>query len=266
MVLTVVTFATYLNTALLVQRGLDQVLVATLPLTASSLREVQDFIFEPREGRPPPRHFRVLDVWANVRAGEAPFPVDMVALNPALTVGRVFINLTMVDDMLQVRNGPDWWQAMTPRDRDLRVMYARWGPPGSLMVLELATPLEQAAAVLPTLLARILLITALGATLCGFVVWRMAREFYRPLHTVIAIADEITMDTLTTRIPDNWSDRTLKRLCCVLNEMVARLQDAFETQGRFVANAAHELRSPLGAMRAQLEVHLRRKRTPDEFE
>jgi hypothetical protein len=41
LVLIVVTFTTYLNTSLLVQRGLDQALAATLPLTAGSLREVQ---------------------------------------------------------------------------------------------------------------------------------------------------------------------------------------------------------------------------------
>lgn len=145
-------------------------------------------------------------------------------------------------------------------------MYAALGPPGIGIVLELATPVEQAAAVLPTLLLRTLLIAALGIMLCGFVVWRMAGELYRPLHAVAAIADQITMNTLAKRIPDEWGDRTLTRLCRVLNEMVGRLQEAFETQGRFVANAAHELRGPLAAMRTQLEVHLRRKRTPDEYE
>jgi signal transduction histidine kinase len=51
----------------------------------------------------------------------------------------------------------------------------------------------------------------------------------------------------------------------VLNAMIGRLQGAFEVQGRFVAAAAHELRGPLGAMRAELEVALRRPRSAEEY-
>lgn len=104
-----------------------------------------------------------------------------------------------------------------------------------------------------------------GILLAGLITWRMTGETYRPLRAITGIADSVTTKTLSTRVPESWQDQTLDRLAEVLNAMMARLEEAFETQGRFVASAAHELRGPLAAMRAELEVTLRRERPPEEY-
>jgi signal transduction histidine kinase len=104
-----------------------------------------------------------------------------------------------------------------------------------------------------------------GVAIVGVIAWRMARETYKPLQAVIATADDISAHSLELRVPDVWHDRTLRKLTQVLNAMIGRLQGAFEVQGRFVAAAAHELRGPLGAMRAELEVALRRPRSAEEY-
>jgi two-component system, OmpR family, sensor kinase len=265
LVLVVIAFASYLNTALLVWQGLDSAMAAALPLTAQSLGEVGEHARRLGQEHWENRQLRVLDAQGNVRLGPDFLPLDMAALTEALNRGQAFATLIVENGRPNVRSGPAWWQAMTPGPMDLRVMYARWGRPDDPLVLELIAPVGETSQVLPSLLLRILLLTALGVALCGVVVWWMARAFYRPLRTVITIADEITMNTLAKRIPDQWGDTTLQHLCSVLNAMIARLQEAFEAQGRFVAAAAHELRGPLGAMRAQLEVRLRRERTPAEY-
>jgi two-component system, OmpR family, sensor kinase len=51
-----------------------------------------------------------------------------------------------------------------------------------------------------------------------------------------------------------------------LNEMLARLEAAFEHERRFVADASHELRTPLALLRAEIDVTLRRPRTAEELE
>ncbi|MCA9587353.1 MAG: HAMP domain-containing histidine kinase [Myxococcales bacterium] len=51
-----------------------------------------------------------------------------------------------------------------------------------------------------------------------------------------------------------------------LREMVSRMKERIETERRFASNAAHELRSPLAALRGELELSLRRERTKAEYE
>ena len=55
----------------------------------------------------------------------------------------------------------------------------------------------------------------------------------------------------------------ISRLATTLNEMLARLEAAFEHERRFVADASHELRTPLALLRTELELALRRPRTRD---
>ena len=56
------------------------------------------------------------------------------------------------------------------------------------------------------------------------------------------------------------------RLAETLNDMLARLETAFEHERRFVADASHELRTPLALLRTELELALRRPRSRDELE
>src|SRR5581483_6779165 len=58
----------------------------------------------------------------------------------------------------------------------------------------------------------------------------------------------------------------LSSLAVTLNEMLARLEAAFEHERRFVADASHELRTPLALLRTELEVALRRPRSREELE
>jgi two-component system sensor histidine kinase ArlS len=90
------------------------------------------------------------------------------------------------------------------------------------------------------------------------------------LHPLRRIADEvneISARNLTRRIRsasgpsrDEWY-----YLADTLNQLLNRLQQSFEIQGRFIANASHELSTPLTSISSQLEVALQRARTPDEY-
>jgi len=57
----------------------------------------------------------------------------------------------------------------------------------------------------------------------------------------------------------------ISRLALTLNDMLSRLQAAFEHERRFVADASHELRTPLALLRTELELALRRPRPPEEL-
>lgn len=93
-------------------------------------------------------------------------------------------------------------------------------------------------------------IVALG----GIGSYWLAGRALRPLHKLAEAAQEIDAKTLDTRLELERPEDELNRLACSFNAMLNRLEAAFEQQGRFVADAAHELRTPLATLRATLDV------------
>jgi len=265
LVLLLTVASSYALTAVLLQRGVDNALAAAVPLSAQGLHELTEDPERWESRDPDHRRLQVLDPTGQVLLRPAMLPVDPDALAAALQGGLAFSSVLQQNDALVPRSGGDWWQALTPRPNELRVIYARVRVEDRPAVLQLAAPVGAAAEVLPVLLKWLSALAVLASLVAGAVAWRMAAESYRPLQAITATAASISKETLSRRIEDRWNDRTLRRLIGVLNAMVARLQEAFEAQGRFTAAAAHELRSPLAAMRAELEVALRRNRSAEEY-
>ena len=79
-------------------------------------------------------------------------------------------------------------------------------------------------------------------------------------------AAAITASTPGARLPVPAARDEISRLAETLNDMLARLEAAFEHERRFVADASHELRTPLALLRTELELALRRPRSREELE
>ncbi len=86
--------------------------------------------------------------------------------------------------------------------------------------------------------------------------WIVAGRFLRPLRTMTAAARDISASNLSARLVLDGPDDELKDLGRTFNELLARLERAFEAQRRFVANASHELRTPLARQRTLAQVAL----------
>ncbi len=110
-----------------------------------------------------------------------------------------------------------------------------------------------------------LLALVMGATTYAGA-WWLAGRAMRPVHEIIDQALSIRGGSLHRRIQAYAGVREYRRLVEVLNGMLERIHDAFEAQRRFTADASHELRSPLTAMRGELELALRRPRQADEYQ
>jgi signal transduction histidine kinase len=86
--------------------------------------------------------------------------------------------------------------------------------------------------------------------------WLVAARVLRPLSTITATARRISASSLHERLALQGPDDELKDLGDTLDDLFARLQAAFEAQRHFVANASHELRSPVTRERTLLQVAL----------
>jgi signal transduction histidine kinase len=87
--------------------------------------------------------------------------------------------------------------------------------------------------------------------------WLLAGRLLRPLQAIVATARDISATNLSRRLRTGKRDDEFSRLGDTLNDLFARLEASFESQRHFVANAAHELRTPLAAERTVLQVALR---------
>jgi len=88
--------------------------------------------------------------------------------------------------------------------------------------------------------------------------WWIAGRALRPVEAIRAEAAAITGSTLHRRVPEPTSDDEVGRLARTMNSMLDRLEETSLRQRRFVSDASHELRSPVAAIRAQVEVAMRR--------
>ena len=150
----------------------------------------------------------------------------------------------------------------------IRTLYyplERHGPAHERHVLQVAASLAARNEVLVWVAGFLVLLTVLlsGGTFVGSS-WLAGRAM-RPVHEVIDQAEEIGGGSLDRRIHAYADHQEYRRLVEVLNMMLGRIQGAFDAQRRFTADASHELRSPLTAMRGELELALRRERAPEEY-
>ncbi len=93
----------------------------------------------------------------------------------------------------------------------------------------------------------------------------MAGRALRPVHAVSATARRISGRSLHERIPLHGPPDEMRELAETFNDMLARLDDAFTSQRHFIANASHELHTPIATQRTLIEVAARDPQASAEF-
>ncbi|MDB5263521.1 MAG: histidine kinase [Adhaeribacter sp.] len=96
--------------------------------------------------------------------------------------------------------------------------------------------------------------------------WIFSREALRPIQKVVEEVEKISASDLHLRLSQTDGKDEVSHLTNTFNNMLDRLESAFDMQNTFISNASHELRTPLTAIIGELEVALMKKREAHEYE
>jgi two-component system, OmpR family, sensor kinase len=104
-------------------------------------------------------------------------------------------------------------------------------------------------------LTELLAVFGLAAlALASFAGWLLAGAALRPVERMRIEASAISVSELDRRLALPPADDELRRLGSTLNDLLARLEEAFRTESRFLDQASHELRTPLAVLKMELDL------------
>lgn len=125
---------------------------------------------------------------------------------------------------------------------------------GTTLQVGVSSPLQPVTDSLDTIRRILWFGVPLVVAAIAMATWLAASRALAPVHAITRRAGEIRAENISERVPVGAGNDEIQELARTMNDMLARLEDAQTRQRRLVADVSHELRSPVAASRAQLEV------------
>jgi len=206
------------------------------------------------------------DVTAQISEGR--LPTTITRLGEDDTMAQVVVGRTVVAASANIAGKPP--VAPPPRSRQairtvtglphddaaFRLVSRRLDQPEGQVVIHVAGILEDVDDSTTVLATSLSLAIPVVATLLAALIWLLVGRTLRPVEAIRAEVADIGGSDLYRRVPVPPGDDEIGRLARTMNTMLERVDDASQRQARFVADASHELRSPLTRIRSELEVDL----------
>ena len=139
-------------------------------------------------------------------------------------------------------------------DDDMFRMLTRTVP--NVGVLRVGTTYDVVAESAATLISALAWIIPILVLALAVLIWWLVGGTLRPVEDIRLEVAEIEANDLGRRVPQPGTKDEIDRLAKTMNDMLARLEMSVARQQRFVADASHELRSPLTRLRSELEVDM----------
>jgi len=157
--------------------------------------------------------------------------------------------------------------SMTRGDEPVRLYSTMLVENGNLMgVIQIGQSLARLHMSLERVTYTLFVVIPFILTISAFVSYWLAGRAFRPIHHLAHTAREIGAKDLHQRVPVPPADDEVRDLSLIFNQMIGRLERAFNQQRRFVADASHELRTPVAVIRSMTEVALSQPSSIEGYE
>ena len=132
-------------------------------------------------------------------------------------------------------------------------------------IIQIASSLEDVEDALNTLFIILMITVPLALMVASLGGQFLANKALKPVDQITKTARMITSQNLNQRINPPKVRDEISRLIETFNEMISRLDQSFRKIKQFSTDASHELKTPLTILKGEVEVSLRRERTPQEY-
>lgn len=198
---------------------------------------------------------------------------EEAVLSPAAT------NLRIIDfsgNLIYGSPGTENWKLKFPRRQELgdagRVQTVQTphrllrilSAPLSIGVAQLGLPLDPFLKLQKEFFWIICIAAPIVLALAAAGGWWMSRRALLPINQIATAAENISIQSLSQRLPVEATGDEVERLSAVLNSMLSRLELAFQRMVQFTADASHELRTPVAILRTTAEVSALREQSAEE--
>jgi heavy metal sensor kinase len=183
------------------------------------------------------------------RTAQGPPAADLIPVVRAVSSGSPVLSTVRVDGI--------------PQRIRASLVQAQAGQTEVLVVVRSMAQADQIISITASVLLVGMAVLMVAATVIGY---GLARTALRPVREMTAAARAFSEHDLHRRIELDLPADELGDLADTFNQMLARLETAFDSLRRFTADAAHELRAPLALIRTEAEVTLKRPRSAAQYQ
>lgn len=166
------------------------------------------------------------------------------------------------DLMIRAFGGSSGFETIKFRGEDHRVIYF---PISKNRVVSLAKSLEETKEIISEMNMSFITILIIFTVATVIISWFISKKAVFPLREMISFGEKLRSGRIK-EISIHTRGEEIEKIVNIFRGVVENLKILSETQKRFTQDVSHEIRSPLTSLRGNIEVALRKKRSPEEYE
>ncbi|MFN3479191.1 MAG: sensor histidine kinase [Thermodesulfovibrionales bacterium] len=167
------------------------------------------------------------------------------------------------DLMNQAFGGSTVFETIRFRGQNHRVIYF---PLSKNRVITLTKSLEETEEITGGVNRFLITISAIFVLAAIILSWLISKKSISPVMTLTTFAEQLKAGRIKKDLETGIKGKEVERVIEIFNGVMENIRNLSETQKRFTQDVSHEIRSPLTSLRGSIEVSLRKRRSPEEYE